>query len=77
MTHTLAVERLGLECDTLRADSPRLIDLLHKLIAYFRGVPSETARFTKDAEFLRQVAQQSTEREVLIQTISAALTNFS
>lgn len=57
----------------LRADLPRLIDLFHKLITYYHGVPAETARFTKDAEFLRQVAQQTAEREALIQSISAAL----
>jgi NAD(P)-dependent dehydrogenase (short-subunit alcohol dehydrogenase family) len=60
----------------LRTDAPRLIDLLRKLIAYYHGVPAETARFTKDAEFLRQVAQQSAEREALIRSISATLSQF-
>jgi NAD(P)-dependent dehydrogenase (short-subunit alcohol dehydrogenase family) len=60
----------------LRADAPRLIDLFHKLLAYYQGVPAQAARFTKDAEFLRQVAQQTAEREVLVRSIIEAVDRF-
>ena len=60
----------------LHNDATGLIDLLQKLIDYYHSVPAQTARFTKDAEFLRQVAQQTAEREALIQTIIGALNRF-
>jgi NAD(P)-dependent dehydrogenase (short-subunit alcohol dehydrogenase family) len=40
-----------------------------KLASYFEGVPAETARFTRDSEVLKQVAQISAERVALIQAL--------
>jgi NAD(P)-dependent dehydrogenase (short-subunit alcohol dehydrogenase family) len=60
----------------LRNDAPRLIDLLHKLIVYYQGVPTQAARFTKDTEFLRQVAQQTLKREALIRETISVVDNL-
>lgn len=43
--------------------------LLHRLIVYYRDVPKETARFTKDAGFLRQVKETSLERIIVIERL--------
>jgi NAD(P)-dependent dehydrogenase (short-subunit alcohol dehydrogenase family) len=43
--------------------------LLMKLITYYRDVPKETARFTKDAEFLRQVSETSNQRIAIIEQL--------
>jgi NAD(P)-dependent dehydrogenase (short-subunit alcohol dehydrogenase family) len=51
------------------APQPGLAAQLEKLIAYFRDVPKETARFTKDEEFLREVQQTSQERIAVIESL--------
>ncbi len=69
---------LALLCTDLAAGrSPsqtNISTMLEKLVVYFRDVPKETSRFTKDADFLRQVSQTSAHRlsilKNLIQTIS-------
>ena len=50
----------------LRAFRPRLKDLCARLEAYYREVPAETARFTQDAEVLKQVETTSRQRLNLI-----------
>jgi len=57
----------------LRADLPRLKELLERLITYYEGVPGETARFTQDADLLRNVAQITTERVAVIRALMSAL----
>jgi len=62
------------EMETSRSSSRKdLPVLLEKLTNYFRDVPKETARFTKDKDFLRQVAETSLQRievvELLIQRL--------
>jgi hypothetical protein len=43
-----------------------LSERLDKLANYYRDVPKETARFTRDEEMLRQVAQVSNQRLTVI-----------
>ncbi len=54
---------------------PGLPMLLEKLTTYYRDLPKETARFTKDAEFLQQVSETALERinviEQLIQSLAS------
>jgi hypothetical protein len=78
LTTTLRQIQQGDEVATqrLHSDVPRLTDLLQKLITYYRGVPAEAARFTRDTEFLRQAAQQTAEREALIREIITALSGY-
>jgi len=57
----------------LHAECGRRKELLSKLIVYFQEVPGETARFTKDANLLRDVAQQMAEREAVARSLIAAL----
>jgi hypothetical protein len=46
-----------------------LAERLEKLSGYYRDVPKETARFTRDAEMLRQVAELSGQRMYTIQKL--------
>ena len=46
---------------------------LDKLAGYYQGVPAETARFTRDQEFLTAVAQTSAERIACIRELQEAL----
>jgi NAD(P)-dependent dehydrogenase (short-subunit alcohol dehydrogenase family) len=46
---------------------------LDKLVDYYRGVPRETGRFTRDQEMLRQVAELSEQRIDAIQRLQAGL----
>jgi len=46
---------------------------LEQLITYCAGVPAETARFTKDAEFLREVHATSAARVAALRALCAAL----
>lgn len=60
----------------LAGGQPPAADLpnrLEKLAGYFRDVPKETARFTKDAEVLRQVTATSQERQAVIQALKLAV----
>ena len=57
----------------VRADCGRRKELLGKLIVYWQEVPGETARFTKDANLLRDVTQQMAERETVARSLIAAL----
>jgi len=52
---------------------PRLKELMGRLIQYLREVPDETARFTRDAALLREVAQRAAQRESLIRSLMAVL----
>jgi NAD(P)-dependent dehydrogenase (short-subunit alcohol dehydrogenase family) len=52
---------------------PGFQDRLQKLIAYYQAVPKETARFTRDAEMLRQVAELSNQRIAVIQNLANAI----
>jgi hypothetical protein len=51
-------------------DRPDLKEQLEKLIRYYREVPDETARFTKDETLLAQIKQVSIER---VNTIDALI----
>jgi len=57
----------------LRGGHARLADLLERFAAYCRAVPAGTARFTKDQEFLHQVAEIAAEREAAVGALAAAL----
>jgi len=57
-----------------RAANPDLPRQLQKLLAYYQGVPAETARFTKDPATLRQITDISKARVQLIETLITALT---
>ncbi len=57
----------------LRGGYPRLAGLLERFAAYCRAVPAGAARFTKDQEFLRQVAEIAAEREATVGRLAAAL----
>lgn len=58
------------------APSPAgLAERLDKLIVYFRGVPAETGRFTRDAALLRQVEETCERRIALIEEIQKRLDN--
>jgi len=57
----------------LGADLPRLQDLLGKLMAYYQGVPGETARFMKDEALLREIAEVSAARVATIRALMGAL----
>jgi NAD(P)-dependent dehydrogenase (short-subunit alcohol dehydrogenase family) len=57
----------------LRAGLPRTRELLGRLIIYYQDVPTETARFTKDAHLLAQVQQISQDRVALLHALSSEL----
>ncbi len=62
--------------DSLRAGAYPTADLparLDKLASYYRGVPAETARFTRDAELLRSVEQLCHRRVALIESLENIL----
>lgn len=61
----------------LRVSSPRLTGLLGKLIVYLQGVPAETARFTKDAEFLREVKCRTDEQAAEVRALVKDLERIS
>ena len=46
-----------------------ITERLEKLAAYYRDVPQETARFTRDAETLKQIARVCSERIGIIQKL--------
>jgi hypothetical protein len=58
---------------SLRASLPELQSSLVRLSVYFREVPEETARFSRDEELLRQVRQASAGQAALIDELRAAL----
>ncbi len=81
---TRAVAKLREQLDRMRlshtigdaefeVDFDRLTSLLERLQAYWQAVPAETARFSSDAAFLRQVAEQSARRAAVIDALRAAL----
>jgi NAD(P)-dependent dehydrogenase (short-subunit alcohol dehydrogenase family) len=49
---------------------------LDNLIVYYRGVPAETGRFTKDTAFLEEVARVTAERISVIQKLVTALMSY-
>jgi NAD(P)-dependent dehydrogenase (short-subunit alcohol dehydrogenase family) len=57
----------------LGAQVARLAPLWDKLVAYYQGVPAETARFTRDTAFLQEVAHTSAEREAAIRGLEHLL----
>ena len=58
------------------AAAPRYAPLLEQLAVYYEGVPNEMARFTKDPDFLLQVAQLTKERLGVIRNLILALQAF-
>lgn len=58
---------------TFQEKLPRLQSLFEGLVAYYQGVPAETARFTKDTEMLQSVKRISQERIALIRKVDAEL----
>jgi NAD(P)-dependent dehydrogenase (short-subunit alcohol dehydrogenase family) len=65
---TLAVLRSNLEAGR-QSSQANLPVLLEKLIVYYRDVPKETARFTKDVEFLRQISETSNQRIAIMEKL--------
>ncbi len=57
----------------LRASLPRLRQLLGKLNVYYRDVPAETGRFTKDTALLAEVQRITNERMELIRDLLLAI----
>jgi hypothetical protein len=50
-----------------------LSERLEKLVQYYRDVPKETARFTRDAEMLQQVAELTKQRIGVIEKLREGL----
>ena len=50
-----------------------LSEQLDKLANYYRDVPKETARFTRDEEILRQIAEVTQQRLAVIQQLQQQL----
>jgi NAD(P)-dependent dehydrogenase (short-subunit alcohol dehydrogenase family) len=61
----------------LRARLPKLQEMSGKLTTYYRDVPAETARFTKDAELLKQIEMRTRQRVDLIGQWVKALETLS
>ncbi len=61
----------------LRATLPGLIQRLPQLASYYRGVPAQTARFSKDQAFLTMVKKTSEEREGAVEALRQALLSLS
>jgi hypothetical protein len=59
--------------ENLAASRAKLLPLFPRLIDYCRGVPAETARFTRDQAFLADVADRMAVRETTIQALSEGL----
>jgi NAD(P)-dependent dehydrogenase (short-subunit alcohol dehydrogenase family) len=57
----------------LPAELHALLPHMQPLSDYFREVPRETARFTRDVDLLRQVADLSTQRVAVIEQLKQAL----
>jgi NAD(P)-dependent dehydrogenase (short-subunit alcohol dehydrogenase family) len=53
--------------------APAVLPGLDKLIEYYRGVPRDTARFTRDQDLLQKVAELSDQRIAAIQQLQAGL----
>jgi len=51
---------------------PEMCEAFKKLIVYYRDVPKETARFSKDPEFLKQAAKLSSKRAYVIESLLQA-----
>ena len=56
-----------------RAAQPRLKALLDGLLRYYHEAPAETARFTRDAEFIAHTTQVLGRREAVVRSLIAAL----
>ncbi len=56
----------------LQGEARLLKERLGKLSLYYQGVPAETARFTKDAGLLQEVARLTGERVALISALAEA-----
>ena len=52
---------------------PRVEEFLEKLSVYYQGVPAETARFTRDADFLEEIAQRTAQRVSAIHSLARIL----
>ncbi len=57
----------------LETEVPVFVRLLEGLIEYVRGVPVEMARFTRDDETLRQVAEDMAREERRLEALVQAL----
>jgi NAD(P)-dependent dehydrogenase (short-subunit alcohol dehydrogenase family) len=57
----------------LKAAAARVQSGLGRLVEYFRGVPGETARFSRDQSLLQEVARLSAERIGTIESLGEAL----
>jgi NAD(P)-dependent dehydrogenase (short-subunit alcohol dehydrogenase family) len=67
-------QRLLAKMETNPADRPNdLSERLEKLARYYRDVPKETARFTRDADLLRQVAEVCSQRLIVIHQLQEQL----
>ncbi|MBN1373146.1 MAG: SDR family oxidoreductase [Anaerolineaceae bacterium] len=55
------------------AVSAKLMPYLPQLIEYFRGVPAEMARFSRDQEFLKSVAERMAARETTVTALIEGL----
>ena len=56
-----------------RAACPRLKALLDGLLRYYHEAPAETARFTRDAEFIAHTTQVLGRREAVVRSLIVAL----
>jgi NAD(P)-dependent dehydrogenase (short-subunit alcohol dehydrogenase family) len=63
--------------EALASISAKLLPLFPRLIDYYRGVPAETARFTRDQAFLAEVTQRVAARETTILALSEGLRSLS
>lgn len=61
----------------LKGALPGLIQRLPQLASYYRAVPAQTARFSKDQAFLAMVKKTSEEREGAVEALKRALLSLS
>jgi len=55
----------------------KLLPLMPKLMEYYHGVPAETARFTRDQAFLKEVAERSAARETTLMALIEGLRSLN
>ncbi len=61
----------------LKGAAAQVADALPRLAEYYRGVPAETARFTKDRALLEEVARLTEERTEIIEKLEATLVGIN
>lgn len=69
---TTSIEQLNLPAG-LKPAAAQVCSGLPRLAEYYRGLPAETARFTRDQSLLKEVARLTTERLAKIEALADSL----